>query len=191
MTMTRRERLIALLTALLVGGFLADQLVLTPLLARRDAMVQRRDALTRELDESRRLIDGMPRLQRQWDERRAAGLTVDHTDAEAKLLHNLRSWGQRAGLTVQSITPERSTSRAKVREAAVQMTVVCDLKALTRFIESTELSASPLRIREVQITSRREGFDDLLVKFRLSTAYLPDEDNGKTSADDRKQTVQR
>jgi hypothetical protein len=47
-----------------------------------------------------------------------------------------------------------------------------NMRAVARFLYLAETTTLPLRIRELQIGSRKEGTDDLSVQLKLSTLYM-------------------
>ena len=55
----------------------------------------------------------------------------------------------------------------------VQAAGTGSMNAVSRFLWRVETAGIPLRVKEMQLGSRKEGADDLTVQLRLSTIYAP------------------
>ncbi len=172
MNLSKRETYIALMAAAAVALLVADLYVITPLLESGAALGAERQALLREMEDAQRLFEQRRLLNRKWEELTAGGLTDDPAQAESRLLHAVRDWAEEAGLTLSAVKPERKEKDGRVREISIQASGTGSMRAASRFLWHVETTDLPLRIRELQIGSRKEGTDELSVQLKASTLYL-------------------
>ena len=90
----------------------------------------------------------------------------------------MRDWAQEAGLTLWSMKPERLDQEDDLREIMFQAAATGPMSAVSRFLWRIETTSIPLRVKEVQLSSRREGTDALSLQLRVSTLYLSAEQLG-------------
>jgi Tfp pilus assembly protein PilO len=175
MIFSKRERYILLGTAVVVGALAADRLVLTPLMERQSAVMDKRLSLQREEDTQKQLLHRQGELSKRWAALRSSGLEEDPAVAESALLHSIRQWSQDAGLTLVSMKPDRPGEGKTLREIMLQVSATGPMKSAARFLWLVESSPIAVRIKQMQIGSRKEGSDDLSLTLTVSTLYIPPE----------------
>ncbi len=173
--LSKRERYIVIATALVLAVLAADWYVLTPLLAERDAMAAKHEKLQRDFDVNQRLLTSRRALGAKWKQIRAGGLQLTASEAESQLLNSLRKWSSDAGITLGSVKPERQAKLQDMQELTFQAVGSGTMQSIATFLHRIETTPLPVRIRELQLSSRNEGTDDLTVQLRISTLYQPEE----------------
>jgi len=168
--LSKRERLIAITMLLAVGLFLLDRVVLTPLQDRKEAMARERDQALSDLERARALFDRSKQLAPRWKQAREAGLQSDVAASESAALHAVRNWAQESGLTLSSLRPVRSTSpqTGALREIILQTSGTGPMRAVVGFLTRLETSSAPMRVADLQLGTRKEGYDDLTLQLRIS-----------------------
>lgn len=169
--MSKRERYILIVTLSVVGVLALDYFVYTPLTDARDRLLTQHDKLSRELGEMQKKITASQKADKRWKEYRAAGLSSDPSATESRFLNAIGSWSRDSGLPLLSIRPERTIVNQGVHELSFHATADGSMRAISRFLYRLETSEIPVRIQELQISSRTDGSDDLTMQIRLSTIW--------------------
>ena len=171
MILSRRERLLIAATLIAVAALVLVRYAVTPLLDARDAAEARKQGLLDEMDRARGLLAHERRLSPEWRAMTAAGLRRDPTEAESQVLHAVGDWAMEAGLRLSSLKPERVSEKKHLQEINFQATGTGSMNAVARFLWRVETAGIPIRLKELQLGSRKEGTDDLTLQLRLSTLY--------------------
>jgi hypothetical protein len=105
------------------------------------------------------------------------GLKVDPSQAESQALHAVLDWAGAADLNLASLKPERTSQEGKFQVISFSVTGNGSTPAIARLLWAMETATIPVRVNDMQITPRREGTDDLSVRFSISALCLPPETN--------------
>lgn len=168
---SKRENTILLVTAVAVGLWALDFVVIGPLTASRDALLDRRARLEADLLEAQKTINTSSKAAKQWRYFRAAGLGDASSATGGGLLNTLLEWSRDSSLPMQSLRPDRAGETQGLHELTFQAGADGSLGAMSRFLFRVESSTLPIRPRELQIAARAEGSDDLTMQVRLSTLW--------------------
>ena len=185
MKLSRREKIIGLVTLAAVGLFAGDRLLLSPLLQYRADLARRAQALEARVAESQQALQSHAAMQQRWRDMQTRGLATEAAQAEAQMLRSLNQWASQAGLSVQAITPEQvGSARSRLRarpgaqpesvEMVFRIAAIGNMRSISGFLTRLQNPPLPLRVKDVQITSRREAADDLSLLVTLATVYMPD-----------------
>lgn len=184
MTLSKREKMIAVVTATVVGLLILNMYVIGPLMDAREELAAQELRLTREINDARALLKESREANRRWPELRKSGLTSDQSTAASSLLNAMESWSLSAGLPLSSMRPDRSNTVQGLHDLTYQATADGSMRAIVGFLYRAETAQMPARIRELQITSRTDGADDLSMQLRMSTIWedAKSRENGKEKA---------
>lgn len=171
MILTKRERLIVIVTALAVGAFVADRYLLTPLLNYREDLQAQHARAMQEMNTADRLLRQQRENRERWNQVTAAGLQQDPGVAESQALHRLRIWAQESRLPLTSLKPNRPTTPAEFQRITIDVVGAGSMNAISQFLWRIENADIPMRIVECNIIARPEGTDNLQMTLRLSTLY--------------------
>jgi Tfp pilus assembly protein PilO len=172
MILSRRERLIAVVLLSAVGLLVVDRYVWTPVAEYRDELAADRAEALRELERATRLFRDRREHARSWNEMLAAGVSDDPGAAESRLLHQVREWAAESGLTLSSVRPARETRDPRFHRITLHATGTGNMRSVSQFLWRLERAETPLNVSEVQLSSRRDGQDDLMLTIRISTLFL-------------------
>ncbi len=171
MVLSRRERIILIVAAVVVGAFVADRLAFTPVIKRLDELESDKQQLLAELNEARSLFERRRLMERKWKTMLSGGLRSD-AEAESRVGRALNEWSQEARLTLTSVKPERMSSDHGLREVVFATVGKGRLEAVTRFLYLIETAELPVKIKYVQLNSASESENDMTVELGLSALYL-------------------
>jgi Tfp pilus assembly protein PilO len=173
MILSKRERLIILVTAIVLALLALDRYAITPLLDYRAAIETQKQRAATEMQRATALMAHKRRIDPKWRETMAAGLKRDPAEAESQILHAVRDWSAETGLKLASLKPERLPGKKSLQEISFQAVGTGSMDAVARFLWRIETAEVPIRVKELQLGARKEGTDDLTLQLRLSTLYLP------------------
>lgn len=187
MVFSKRERVIIAATVVALSALVVDRLALTPLLDQRAAVQARKASLLGDMERTESLLKRRRLIGPRWRRMLAEGMTHDPAEAESQVLHALGKWSAEAGLNLSSLRPERSTEESSLPEINLHVAGTGSMAAVSRFLWRLETAAIPLKVKVLQLASRKEGTDALSLQMQVSTLYLP---SGPSSpSGDEEQTV--
>ena len=175
MTFTRRERIIMTLTAIVLSILALDRFVLTPLLEKYWAVGAEKQRLLADMRRAERLLSTRRQVDSKWRHILASGLQCDPAAAESQMMHALRDWSEDAGLRLSSLKPQRPTTDAELQEITFDVIADGPMSSISRFLWRLTTAAIPVKLKAVELRSRKEGIDDLTLQLQLSTLYLAGE----------------
>ena len=176
MVLSKRERYIALTTALVLAMLLLDRVVLTPLHKRRVVLEEQTQTALSRMEYAGALMDRRKQLAPRWREMVEGGLKSSSAEAESQVLHAVRDWSQEARLSLSSLRPERTERKEEgLEEITFRASGTGSMSAVAGFLWRLESSALPVRVSELQLGTRKEGTDDLSLQLRISALCMADE----------------
>jgi hypothetical protein len=172
MILSKREQFIIAATVIVVAAVVLYNYVLTPLLDCCDEVAAQKQMKLAEMERGRELLDRRRQIAPKWNEMTASGLKRDPAEAVSQILHAVQDWSKEAGLKLASVKPERLPEKKTLQEIAFQATGTGSMNAVSRFLWRLETAKVPIRVKELQLGTRKEGADDLTLQLRLSTLYI-------------------
>jgi hypothetical protein len=178
MILSKRERIIFGVVAAGAALFLADFFIVQKMQeSRRVAEEIDKPRLANQLQEGTAALSHQRDLASKWKEIVDGGLKHDPTEAESQILHALADWSREAGVKLVAVKPERAIERENLKKPLQEITFVASgtgsMSNIRLLLYRIETSKIPLRVKSLQLGSRKEGTDDLSVELRLSTLYEP------------------
>ena len=170
MGLSQRERMIVLLTALVVGALVADKVVFTPALAKFRQTESQRQTLLAQIHEAQSLFERRRLMERKWKTMLSDGLQND-AEAESRMVRALDKWSQEARLTLTSLKPERLASDKGLREMTFVVVGRGRLDAVARFLWQVETAELPVKVKDMALGSS-EADDSMSLELSLSALYL-------------------
>jgi len=175
MTLSKRERRIAVVVLAAAALFVVDQLALSPYLERRRTLVD--DAATRadELLEVRKVMKEESKLRgtlvRMGKALGDAGgdTPADASWAEGRILAAVQEWERQAGVGKASFNRLRSTEQYGFTRLTFQVSATGRMPAIAALIYKAETATIPLRIDQMQVMLSGESGEELQVQLTLST----------------------
>jgi Tfp pilus assembly protein PilO len=171
MGLSKRERIIVLVTLLAVGTLVADKFVLGPIVnGLGELKAERQKALAR-VTKAKSLLQ----QKQQLEQGKAAlfeSLRSD-TEAESRVARALDQWAEDARLTLSSVKPDRMTGGDKgLKEILFVVVGKGSLDAVAWFLYQVETSDLPIKVKHMQLGSTSEAGDNMSLELHISALYL-------------------
>jgi Tfp pilus assembly protein PilO len=173
MTFSKRERIILIATLVVLGALALDWFALTPLLERIDEVETQRNLLLNRMTKAETVLNRRRVLAPRWRRMVAGSLKNDPGEAESQVLHAIGAWAERAGLNLTSVRPDRSAEETPLPEIDFRAAGTGSMSAVSRFLHGMQTGDIPVRVKNLQLSSRKEGTDSLSLQVTFSTLYVP------------------
>ena len=170
MGFSKRERVIVLLTVIVVGSLLADKVVFTPALAKFRETENHKQTLLAQINEAQGLFERRRLLERKWKTMLSDGLQND-AEAESRIVRALDKWSQEARLTVTNLKPERLASDKGLKEMTFVVVGRGRLDAMARFLWQIETAELPVKVKYI-VLGASEADESMSLELSLSALYL-------------------
>ena len=172
MILSKRERRIAVLTLAAVAFLVFDRGLLTPYFGRRTQLTFEKQGFLIDLERAHGLFARREKLSPKWEEMLKSGLKPDAASAESAVLNALRDWAEESGLMLTSLKPERSNTRGQLQEIIFQAVCAGSMNGVSKFLWRIEDAALPVKVSDLQLSTRKEGADDLTLQVRIAVLCL-------------------
>lgn len=184
MKLNHREKIIAIVVGGVVALYVVDQLFLTPMLDRLSRANRTIEDGRLAVNDADALRNNSVRAQRNWTSIAGDTLKRDASTAEQQLLNRIQDWAQSSNLSLTSLKPERNEKEKDFDRVTIRTSGNGSMSQIGRFLYALNESKVPVRVSDLQITSRKDGADDLAVQLGISTIYLQPEPpkNGQQAA---------
>ena len=173
MVFTKREKIIIAASIAAVCVLVLDVSVLTPLVGRRAAAQVDMERLVVELARARNVLKRRQQLGHKWREMLNDGMRRDPAEAESQMLRSIRDWSADEGVRLSLLRPERSTEKTELPEITVHVAGTGSMAEVSRLLWQIEQSQAPIKIKMLQLGSRKDGTDDLSMQLKVSTIHIP------------------
>lgn len=170
MVLSKRERIILMLTVACVGLLVAVKFIYDPAKSRLDGLEAQRTELHGQLEEANLLLDNQRRMQGKWKAFTSDGLR-DASQVESRVSSALTEWSNRARLTLSSIKPDPGVSEKGLQERIFTVVGKGSLDSVAQFLWQIETATLPVKIKDVQIGSSGDAGDLMSVTLHLSALY--------------------
>ena len=179
MVLSRREQIIGLVTAGVLGLLALDHVALSPLLERRASAESNLRAAEADAMRADQLLQNAPRMLTRWKGMKDAGLKSDATESKSQALRKLLEWERESGITFTSLQPDRgdigataSRKNKDFQQITLRASGTGSMRQVSRFLWQVQTSEIPMRITDLQIDARKPGSDDLMITLAVSTLAL-------------------
>ncbi|MGA3066688.1 MAG: GspMb/PilO family protein [Tepidisphaeraceae bacterium] len=174
MVLSKREKYAGIGAIAAVALLLLDQFVLSPYFDQLDTVSQATDKAVRQISDNADLVAKQIKLEKVWTEMQNGGLQVDESKADSQAQLAMLQWAQRANMVVTALKTEHVAQEKAFEVLSYDITVTGSTPGLARLIWAFETATIPLRVNEIQISSRPENTDNLTVRMNVSTLSLPE-----------------
>ena len=179
--MNKRERMLTVVIALLVGYFVVDRLLVVPLTARFAALDEQVVAARQRYEAARVLVDNAQVLRDRWQAYQQVGLAAEESVVRIRVQQNLTDWSRQAGFDLTTCTASRTIKGERFSEVHFIARGTGSLRSVVQLLASVHTSPFPLRILSCDLVSRDEKLDVLTLGLTVSTICMP-EANGSAAS---------
>ncbi len=172
MGLSKRERIIILMTIVAVGGLLGDRFVITPVWSGMGELQGQRRELSDQVRKAKNLLQQKMREEQEHKVFFTEGLK-SATEAESSVVKAIGKWAADSGLDISSITPSPMAGDRGLKENVFVVAGKGSLEAVALFLYQVETAPlPPVKIKYMQLGSTSEAGDSMTMEMRLSTLYV-------------------
>jgi Tfp pilus assembly protein PilO len=171
MVLSRRERVIAIIAAVVVTSLAGNTFVLEPVLDRLEQIESEKLLLLAEVNEAQNLFERRRLMERKWKAMLSEGMRSD-AEAESRIARALDRWSQDARLMLTSVKPERVAGEKGLKEMTFAVVGTGSLEAVARYLWQVETASLPVKVQDMQLSSMNESGDSMSLQLRISAIYL-------------------
>jgi hypothetical protein len=173
--LAKREKSIIALLVVVAAGVGIYYLAVQPYLDRRQEISTGEEQTGGKLTKAKSLFDQQDQMRKVWVEMQADGLNQNASQAEGRALHALLSWAQESGVALSSLKSQRATQVGTFQAISLDATGTGSSAQIARLLWALETAKTPIRVNDLQITSRPEGTDNLSMRLSVSALCMPPE----------------
>jgi hypothetical protein len=167
-----RQQLLVIITISVAALFLADMIVLTPLLKAWDARQGRIAELHKKVDQGKALMTRGTGIRNFWRQISQRSLTNDAPAAQQQLDQAVAQWAQDSGVTIGGINRMFKQDSEDYATYECQIDASGDLGRLTRFLYGAEKEPLALRVQSIELGTRDKEGRQLTLSLKLSALIL-------------------
>jgi hypothetical protein len=170
--MSQRERLIATITAVVIGAVILYEFIIGPKLARIAELDDQIAATSTDLERADQLFTASRSATKKLNSMAGSGLRRTDAIAESELINNTRQWAQESGIAGWGIKRERTEKEKDFTKLTYSVNGTGGMAQIGRFLYLIQTAKIPIRVSDLLINSKKDGTDDLAIKLSISTIYL-------------------
>jgi len=172
MNLNKRQQLLAVIAIVAVGLYVADRLVLTPLVKTFDARSKRIRALRQQVDGGTDTLKREGAWREQWDRMRTNTLSSAKPEAESQMLKAFERWSRDGGVSVSSIRPLWKDAEEDFKTLECRADVGGSLSAIARFLYQIERDPLGVKVDSLELTARTTEGSQLAMVIQVSGLLL-------------------
>jgi hypothetical protein len=172
MQIKNRQQWLVIAAVAIVGIFLADKIVITPLTDSWKARSRRIAALRTQIAEGKSLLRNEQSYRERWADMQRNSLPRDQSAAEQQFFNAMANWAQESRVTINAVTPQWK------KEGNESMTYQCrvdasgNISSLSRFLYALEKDPVALRIESLELSAHDKQGQQLALGLQISGLVL-------------------
>lgn len=172
MNFANRQQFLLLAAALVVGLFVGDRWVVTPLIktwSSRTAEIQR---LRQTVARGESLLRDEDRLRQSWEQIRTNSLSLEPSVAENQVFKAFDAWSRDSGVSIAGLRPQWKRTEDDFATLECRADVSGSLPALTRFLFEAERDPLGIRVESLELVTRDANGSQLTLALQVSGLQL-------------------
>ncbi len=169
MVLTKRERILAIVTGVVLGALAINSAIIKPLSAWRQETEDEKLELEAQVQEAQSLLERRRLLEGKWRGLLSEGMKSD-ADAERRIARALDEWSRQTGLSLSSTKPDRSVTEKGMNEVTFAVAGRGTMESVASFLYRVETSELPVKVTNMQLGA--ESGDNLSLQLHLSAIHL-------------------
>lgn len=174
-----RQHLLLFGAILIVGLFLAERIVYSPLVKAWKNRSTRLSELKLKVENGDTMVQRAESLQTRWGQMRTNSLPSEAAAAESLLLGAFDRWSRSSGVSVSSIRPQWKRGDSEHMTLECRADVDGNLSQITRFLYEIERDATGVKVDRATISTR--DTDGAVISMDLQVSGLQLVQNKPTS----------
>ena len=180
MNLTKRQQTLAIFAIVLVGLYVADKLVFTPVTRSWKARSERISELKEQVRDGNETLKRETTLREQWDRMRRNTLVNVKSEAESQMLKAFERWSKDGGVSVSSIRPQWKEAEDAYKTLECRADVGGSLSAIAHFLYLVERDPLGVKVDSLELTSRNNEGSQLSLVVQVSGLLLnPPKNSGR------------
>jgi hypothetical protein len=165
---SRRETLLKIGAAAIIGLFLLDRMIITPALGAWKAQGERIGALRTKIERGKQLLARENSLRARWEKMQRTDLPDDISEAESEVFKAIGRWAIASGIGFTNLAPQWRPQEDGYRAYECRASATGDQAGLCRLLYELETDDLPARLEECELTARDAKGKDLNATMRFS-----------------------
>jgi Tfp pilus assembly protein PilO len=172
MKIQNRQRVLLIVTLVMLGILAANLLIYGPLVKWWDARQASIKELSQEVKEGKSLVRRETYIRSEWSNMRTNALPNDSSQAEQQLLKAFNGWAGDSGVNVSSVTPQWQNDQEDYSTLDCRVEASGDLGTLSRFIYQIESDPMALQLASIELTASDEKGQQLTLGLDVNGLAL-------------------
>jgi hypothetical protein len=173
MNPNNRKQLLMIIAIVMVGLWVADKVIFTPLTNLYKARSLEAADLRKYILENKGKIQQEPIMQRRWDDMSKRTLPQTTSEAEGMLFNAIEKWKQDTRVTVNTIRPQWKSGASddySVLECRIDAAGTMD--TIARFVDQIEHSSMALKVESMEVTTSDKNGQQMTLALMISGLRL-------------------
>ncbi len=149
-----RQQVLVVAALAVVGLFVANLILFTPLTNAWKTRSERIAALRKQVAQGEQLLQRQQSLRSRWEQMRRHTLPTDNSAAEQQVFNAIEGWKQDSGANVTAIAPQWKHDADDYMTYECRLDVSGGLSALSRFLYAIEKDPMALKLESVELGTR-------------------------------------
>ncbi|MBU6399856.1 MAG: hypothetical protein KGS61_06020 [Verrucomicrobia bacterium] len=167
-----RQQLLLVTAMAVVGLFIANLVLITPLTNAWKARADRIAALRKQVAQGAQLLQRQASLRGRWEQMRRNTLPNDNSAAEQQVFNAIETWKQNSGATVTAVNPQWKHDSDDYITYQCRLDVAGNLPALSRFLFELEKDSMALKLDAVELATRDKLGQQLTLAVQFNGLVL-------------------
>jgi Tfp pilus assembly protein PilO len=172
MATNNREKTLTLAALLVIVLLAGDKFVLSPLTKAYNARKATIASLTTRLANGRLLLERENAIRNRWEMIQTNSLPADISTAENMVLTSVDRWAQASRISFTSIKPQWKQFDEEFVTLDCRADASGNMQSVARFLYELESDPMPIKVEEIEITSRNADGQPLSLGVRFSAFML-------------------
>jgi hypothetical protein len=172
MRSNRRETILKIVVAAVVGLFILDRAIISPAIARWKSQSERIADLRVKVNRGRQLMEREHAIRSRWDEMHRTDLADEGSAAENEVFKAIGRWGRESRISFTSLTPQWRHHDEGYDTFECRASATGDQDALGRLIYEIESDPLPAHLQECELTARDAQGRQINLTLRVSFMRL-------------------
>lgn len=170
-----RQRLLIIVTSIIVGLWVGDNLVLSPLVKAWNGRSDRIVRLRKQVADGEQLLrreSGKDGIRTRWQEMQSNALPSSVSQAEGRMLGAFDRWSRDSQISVSSVKPQWKRTADDYASLECRVDATGSLSAITRFIYEIEQDPLGMKVDIVELNSRDNNGAQLSLGLQVNGLVL-------------------
>ena len=172
MKIKNRQQMLAIMAGAVVALFIADKVIIEPLMDSWKGRAKRIAELRKKVDDGRNLIRREQSLRSRWEQMSTNTLPNNPSLAEQQVLKAIDRWCQDSRVTPASLSSQWKHDSEDFMTVEYRVEATGTLPTVARFLHDIEKDPMALKLQAVEISSHDNNGQQLALGLQISGLVL-------------------